>query len=420
MKAPNRGSMPVMDLSGNPVAYLTSFAISRRNLLDCAAAKCCLETKSFRTTQIDLQWFAAEDEGRTEEPSEYKLRKAREEGRVAKSQELVAALGLLFPALAILFLAPYILRTCVEMLRFFFLRVNELDAVTDMLAAGIFFGYFARLALPIALTAFAAAVFSNVVQTGFLFTVKPLAPNFSKIVPRFGRYFQRTLFSMEGLFNFAKSIVKMAIIGVVAFLLIRSRIKELANLQRAGLWLGFTLVAGTAIRMLIISALLLLLLSIPDFMFQRWQHRESLKMTIPEVKEERKMYEGDPHVRARIRRRMREFMSRNMAANVARADVVITNPTHFAVALEYDAATMARSGPMLTAKGADEIAFRIREIAGDGGVPLVENKPLARALYAEVEVGDFIPEQYLEAVAIVLAQVMRLNEDRRRLEGMRA
>jgi flagellar biosynthetic protein FlhB len=369
---------------------------------------------------MDLQWFAAEDEGRTEEPSEYKLRKAREEGRVAKSQELVAALGLLFPALAILFLAPYILRTCVEMLRFYFLRINEIDVITDRLAAGVFFSYFVRLALPIVLTAFAAAIFSNIVQTGLLFTAKPLMPDFSKIVPRFGRYFQRTLFSMEGLFNFAKSIVKMAIIGIVAFFLIRSRIKELANLQTAGLWAGFTLVAGTAIRMLIISALFLLLLSIPDFMFQRWQHRESLKMTISEVKEERKMYEGDPHVRARIRRRMREFMSRNMAANVARADVVITNPTHFAVALEYDSLTMARSGPMLTAKGADELAFRIREIARDNEVPLVENKPLARALHAEVEVGDFIPEQYLEAVAVVLAQVMRLNEDRRRLEGMRA
>jgi flagellar biosynthetic protein FlhB len=368
--------------------------------------------------KMDLQWFAAEDEGRTEEASEYKIRKAREEGRVAKSQELIGALGLLFPALTILFLAPYILRSCVEMIRFFFLRINELDPVRDRLVAGVFFSYLARLALPVAIVAFVTAIFSNIIQTGPLFTTKPLAPNFSKIVPRFGRYFQKTLFSMEGLFNFIKSVVKMGIIGITAFILIRSRIRELANLQTAGLWLGLTAVAGIAIRMLIISALLLLLLSIPDILFQRWQYRESLKMTREEVKEERKMYEGDPQIRARIQRRMREFMSRNMAVNVSRADVVITNPTHFAVALEYDGDTM--SAPQLTAKGADDLAFRIREIAKENEVPLVENKALARALYAEVEVGRSVPVMYWEAIANILARVRSIDAKRRRADGIGA
>jgi flagellar biosynthetic protein FlhB len=367
---------------------------------------------------MDLQWFAAEDEGRTEEPSEYKIRKAREEGRVAKSQELIAALGLLFPALAILFLAGYMLRTCVELLRFFFLRIGELDPVKDRIVAGVFFSYFVRLALPIALTAFAAALFSNMIQTGLLFSVKPITPDFSKIIPHFGRYFQRTLFSMEGLFNFAKSIVKMAIIGITAFLLIYSNLGQLRSLQTAGLWLGFTTIAGIAVRMLIISALLMLLLSIPDFFFQRWQFRESLKMTREEVKEERKMYEGDPQIRARIRHRMREFMTRNMAVNVARADVVITNPTHYAIALEYDGDTMP--APQLTAKGADEMAFKIREIARENDVPLVENKPLARALYAEVEIGQTVPIMYWEAIASVLARVRRLNEERRNADGIGA
>jgi flagellar biosynthetic protein FlhB len=304
------------------------------------------------------------------------------------------------------------------MIRFFFLRINELDPVRDRLVAGVFFSYFARLALPIALVAFAAAIFSNLVQTGPLFTTKPLAPNFSKIVPRFGRYFQRTLFSVEGLFNFVKSVIKMGIIGITAFILIRSRIHELANLQTAGLWLGLTTVAGIAIRMLIISALLLLLLSIPDILFQRWQYRESLKMTREEVKEERKMYEGDPQIRARIQRRMREFMSRNMAVNVAKADVVITNPTHFAVALEYDGDTM--NAPQLTAKGADDLAFRIREIAKENDVPLVENKALARALYAEVDVGRSVPMMYWEAIAVILARVRRVDAERRRADGLGA
>jgi flagellar biosynthetic protein FlhB len=367
---------------------------------------------------MDLQWFAAEDEGRTEDPTEYKIRQAREEGRVAKSQELIAALMLLFPALTILFLARYILRTCEEMIRFFFLRINELDPLHDRIVAGVFFSYFVKLALPIAAAAVVAALFSNMVQVGFLFTTKPLVPNFSKIVPRFGRYFQRTLFSMEGLFNFAKSIIKMAIIGIVAYVLIRSNIHVLANLETAGIWLGLTTVSSLAIRLLIISALVLLLLSIPDMLFQRWQYRESLKMTRQEVKEERKMYEGDPHIRARIQRRMREFMSRNMAVNVAKADVVITNPTHFAVALEYDEYTMA--APVLTAKGADEMAFKIRGIARDNEIPLVENKPLARALYAEVDVGQIVPVMYYQAIAQILARIRQLDEERRRVDGMRA
>jgi flagellar biosynthetic protein FlhB len=170
--------------------------------------------------------------------------------------------------------------------------------------------------------------------------------------------------------------------------------------------------------MLIISALLLLLLSIPDILFQRWQYRESLKMTREEVKEERKMYEGDPQIRARIQRRMREFMSRNMALNVAKADVVITNPTHFAVALEYDGDTM--NAPLLTAKGADELAFRIREIAKENGVPLIENKALARALYAEVDVGRSVPVMYWEVIAGILARIRRIDAERRRADGLGA
>jgi flagellar biosynthetic protein FlhB len=365
---------------------------------------------------IDLQWFAAEDEGRTEEPTEHKIRKAREEGRVAKSQELIAALGLLIPAMTILFMARYILRTCVEMTRFYLTRINEFS-VTDGIAAGVFFTYFVKLTLPIVISAVAAAVFSNVVQVGFLFTSKPLAPDFSRIVPRLGNYFQKTLFSMEGIFNLGKYIIKMVIIGVTAYFLIRSNLNKLTNLETAGLWRGFTFVSSLAIQLVIISAILLLLLSIPDMLFQRWKFRESLKMTRQEVKEERKMYEGDPMIKARIQRRMREFMSRNMAANVAKADVVITNPTHFSIALEYDETMYA---PLLTAKGADEMAFRIRSIARENEIPIVENKPLARALYNEVDIGQMVPEVYWQIVSEILARVRLLEEERRNVDGLRA
>ncbi|MDR2096497.1 MAG: flagellar biosynthesis protein FlhB [Treponema sp.] len=365
------------------------------------------------TLILDLQWFAAEDEGRTEEPTEFTYQKAREEGRLAKSQELIGALVLLLPALAILFLAPSMLRTSVEMLRLFLTRAAEIDTVKDRLAAGLSFLYFIRLALPIVVIAMFAGILANLIQTGFLFTTKPLVPDFSRIIPHIGRYFQRTLFSAAGIFNFFKSIVKMAIIGGVAFLLIRLDIEKLANLQKADLWLGITTIASLASRMLIISALLLLVLSIPDYMFQRWQFRESLKMTIQQAKEERKQYEGDPYVRSRLRQRMRDILTRDMLRKVIpRADVVITNPTHYAVALEYHIGQW--EAPVVTAKGEDNLALMIKRVAAQHEVPIVENKILARSLYAEAEIGDYIPEAYYKVVASILSTVMNINEERRK------
>ena len=362
---------------------------------------------------IPLQWFSddAEEEGRTEQPTEHKIRRLREEGQVPKSQELVGAITLFLPALLLLFLAPYMLRTCVEMFRFFFLRAAELDPTKDAIIVGVFFNYLLRLALPILIVAVFAAIFSNVVQVGIMFATKPIVPDFSKVLPRFGQFFKR-IFSIDGLFNFAKSIVKMLIIGGVAYFLIMSDINKLVNLQKAGLWLGLTTVASLAIRMLLISALLLLILSIPDLLFQRWRFKERNKMSRQEMKEEMKMYEGDPQVRNRIRSRFRELLKQNIAAAVPRADVVITNPTHYAVALEYQKDTMP--GPMVIAKGADEMAARIRNIARDNGVPLVENKPVAQALYRETEVGDYIPEAYYSVVATIFRKVMEINDMRRK------
>ncbi|MCL2319703.1 MAG: flagellar biosynthesis protein FlhB [Treponema sp.] len=357
---------------------------------------------------MDLQWFAAEDEGRTFEPTEVTYRKAREEGRVAKSQELIAALGLLLPALTIIFLAPLMLRTCVEMLRFFFTRVNELDPLKDRLTAGLFISYFVRLVWPILTVAMVTALFSNLIQVGFLFTTKPLTPDFTKILPRFGRYFQRTLFSVEGLFNFFKSIVKMAIIGIVAYMIIKSRYKELANLQTAGLWAGVTLVASLTRQMLIIVALLLLALSIPDYLFQRWQFRQSLKMTREAAKEEIKQDEGDQEMRRRLRNRYREMLSRNMLNAVPSADVVITNPTHYSVALEYDSGKM--DAPTVVAKGEDDLALRIREVAKENGVPVVPHPPLTRTLYNETEVGDQIPIRYWNVVALVVGKFFSFEQ----------
>ncbi len=362
---------------------------------------------------IDLQWFAAEDEGRTEDPTEYKIKKAREEGRVAKSQELVGAIGLLMPALLLLFLAPYMLDSCLEMINFFLTRAVSTSLLETRSIFLISLRYLARIVSPLLAVALVAGLFSNLVQTGLLFSLKPLEPKVSKILPNFGQYFKRTIFSLEGLFNLAKSIIKILIIGTVAFITIRGSIEKLARLNTLGIYAALSFLGSLAVRLILMAAVLLVVLSIPDIFFQRWHFKESLKMTREEIKEERKMYEGDPLVKSRLRQRMRELLSQNMVVNVPQADVVITNPTHYAVALEWDRSTMP--APTLTAKGVNEVAERIKAIAREAEVPIVENKPLARTLYAELEIGDTIPEQYYQVIAMVLAQVSALNKARGRV-----
>ena len=358
---------------------------------------------------MDLQWFAAEDEGRTFEPTDVTYRRAREEGRVAKSQELISALGLLLPAVAIILLAPWMLKICAEMLRFFFTRVNELDPLTDRLTAGIFMSYFARLALPLLSIAIVTALFSNLIQVGFLFTTKPLEPDFTRVLPKFGRYFQR-IFSGEGLWNLLKSIIKMGVIGAVAYITVSSKFNELANLQTTRLWTAITLVASLAAQLLIVTGLLLLFLSVPDLIFQRWQFRESLKMTREAAKEEIKQDEGDQEMRRRLRSRYRDLMSRSMLSAVPNADVVITNPTHYSVALIYVLNQM--EGPQVIAKGEDDLAFRIREVAEANGIPVYSNPPLARAIYGTTDLGEQIPSWCFNAVAVILRRFYTFEQMR--------
>lgn len=363
---------------------------------------------------VHLQWFAAEDEGRTEEPSEYKIRKAREEGRVAKSQELNGAIGLLIPAAVLVVLSPWMLGTLREMMLYYFGIATKTDVTTDGgVVVGSFFSYFIRLALPLGIAGMVSGIASNLLQVGFLFSVKPITPDFSKIVPRFGKWLTRSLFSAEGLFNLAKTVAKVAIVAVVAWMTISSELGKLLSSITTSFWEAVSFVAGLTMRLVLEVAVLLLLLSVPDFMFQRRQYRESLKMSKEEVKEERKMMEGDPLVKNRLRQRMQELLAKNMAANVPKADVVIANPTHYAVALEWNREAMA--APVVTAKGVDEVALRIRRIAEENEVPVVENRPLARALYADVEIGDPIPEKYYQAIAAVLASVYQASGEASRL-----
>ena len=356
---------------------------------------------------MHLQWFAAEDEGRTEEPTEHKIRKSREEGKVAKSQDVTQAIVLIFTATTLAIIAGYLFREMGSMVSYYFSNLTVIDVTETGLIAATFLRFFVRLTLPIAIVAFVAAILGNILQVGLLFTVKPITPDFKKIQPNISRFVQRSFLSSEALFNLAKALGKVLIVAAIAFVNINSRIDQIANL----LWVPFLqsvgFIARTGVSILLQVAVIFLVLSIFDYFFQRKQHRESLKMTRQEVKEERKTYEGDPLVKSRLRQRMQEVLSRNMVRQVPEADVVVTNPTHFAVAMEYKRELM--QAPVVTAKGQDLVAQRIREIAVEAGVPIIENKPLARALYSEVDIGDEIPQKFYEAAVAVLKQVYMMK-----------
>lgn len=356
---------------------------------------------------IDLQWFAAEDEGRTEEPTEYKIRKAREEGKVAKSTEFTSSLVLLFPIIGMGILASYFFTNMLDMLTFFLNMSTEMDITRESRVFSIFMRYFIKITLPILAIAFLAAVIGNVFQVGFLFTVKPVVPDLKRIVPRFGKFFKRAFFSGEAFFNLTKSVLKIVVIGIIAYINIRNELETISHFVHTSFWFSLSALATIGFRIMVEAAVAMLVLSIFDYIFQRRQYRESLKMTRQELKEERKMHEGDPLIQSRLRERMRELLSQNMLRNVPRADVVITNPTHYAVAMEWKRETMV--APMVIAKGADHVAHRMKEIAEEHNIPIIENKPLARVLHSEVDIGDIIPEKYWEAMAIVLAEVYRMT-----------
>ena len=355
---------------------------------------------------MHLQWFAAEDEGRTEDPTERKIRKAREEGKVAKSGDVTSALVMLFGLVALMAMSGNIIRIAMDMLRYF-ISIAVAESQNSAVALTAVGNYLLRLIMPVMAVCFLAAFLGNVAQVGFLFSTKPITPDFSKIALNFGKWAKKSFYSAEAMFNLFKSIAKVAIIAILAYVNIRAEIPQLANAVKLTPYKSMTLVGGIALRLMIETAILLLAFALPDYFFQRHQHRESLKMSKHEIKEEFKETEGDPLIKSRLRQRMQEVLASSMARQVPEADVVITNPTHFAVALKWDSQVM--HAPKVIAKGQDNLALRIKEIARENDVPMVENRPLARALHDNVELGDEIPEDYWDVVSVVLAEVFRLN-----------
>ncbi|MCK5201318.1 MAG: flagellar type III secretion system protein FlhB, partial [Spirochaetales bacterium] len=236
---------------------------------------------------------------------------------------------------------------------------------------------------------------------------KPITPDLNKITPNFVKFVQKSFLSTEALFNLGKSLFKVAIISLIAYINISRELEHIMGFLSATFAYSFQAIAVISFKILIEAALAMLLLAIPDYFFQKKQHTESLKMTKQEVKEERKTTEGDPLVRNRLRERMREIMTQNMLQKVPEADVIITNPTHFAIGMEWSRESM--TAPVVIAKGQDNMAQRIKSIARDNDVPIIENKPLARGLYAEVEIGEIIPEKYYQVMAVVFAEVYQMD-----------
>lgn len=344
---------------------------------------------------------------KTEPATPRKREEAREEGKVAKSTDVGSALVLVVVLLVAKASGPYYLGTLSRILReaFSTLHTRELtvDAIPSLAGSCAFsVGY---LCLPIALGAASIGLAANVMQVGFRITTKPLAPNLNKLDPLKGIV---RLVSVRSLVEITKAIAKITVVGYVVYAFLKKEypaLIDLAGLPTPAVGLA---VADLCFRLLGRACAAMLVIAILDYLYQRFYLEQTLRMTKQEVKEEFKRSEGDPHVKGRMRQRQREISRRRMVQEVARADAVVTNPTHYAVAIKYDVEKMA--APMVVAKGQRLLAQRIRAIAEASGVPIVENPPVARLLYKTVEIGQQVPEELYQAVAEILAYVYRLNE----------
>jgi flagellar biosynthetic protein FlhB len=346
------------------------------------------------------------DEDKTEEPSAQRLEDFRKEGQVAQSKELTSLLVLLATLAVMYGFGPRLVGDFMDFMRRIFVEAAVTDFTSER--AGMLLLLCLKqagaLVLPVAAAGFFAGVLGSVLQFGFLFTWTPLEPQADRINPISG--FQR-IFSLASLMEGFKSLLKLVAVVTVTYLLLKSEIvgsASMADMDSAQFVSymsssAFRLVGGVCIGLFVVAA--------TDFAYQKFRYRKSLMMTKQEVKQEHKQREGDPLLKARIRSIQRESARKRMMQEVAKADVVVTNPTHFAVALRYDGEKMA--APRVVAKGKDLVAQRIKEVARKNGVPLVENVPLARALHKSVKVGGTVPRALYRAVAEVLAYVYRLK-----------
>ena len=343
---------------------------------------------------------------KTEEATPKRREEARNKGQVARSSELSSVAILMSGVLALGGLGSYMY----SKLSFFMVDVLS-NAVfielTPINVAGVletWFNHYVLIIGPLIVLLVLAALLVNYAQVGILFTADPLIPKANRISPLSGI---KRIFSSKGLVELLKGLFKIAAVAIMTYFTVKAELKSVVSYMDLGVGQIFLSSGNLILTLFFRIVLLLLIMALLDYVFQRWDYEKNLRMTRQQIKEEFKQQEGDPLVSARVRNLQREMSRKRMMDDVAKADVIITNPTHVAVALKYDIENM--QAPLVLAKGQRLVAERIKDLGRQVGIPLVENKPLARALFKAVHIGDEIPEDLFKAVAQVLAFVFQLK-----------
>ena len=359
---------------------------------------------------LNLQFFAKDGPGgeKTEEPTAKKLEDARKEGQVAKSKEIANGLGLLALFLLLKIMVGSIGTSFLESFSMVYNRIPvicKLNGGTSPMGdiSVLLRTVMLRLLiilLPVLLIGFAVAFVSDLFQVKWRPTSKPLQPKFSKLNPLNGI---KKIFSAQSLVELVKSVAKILLIALVTYSYIKNKGGLLYALYDMSMMQAVNLIGETVIELGIRISAIYMIIAGADFMYQKYKFKNDMKMTKQEVKEEYKNAEGDPEIKGKIKARMREASQRRMMQAIPKADVVITNPTHYAVAIMYD--TEVAPAPIVVAKGSDYLAQKIKQIARENNVEIVEDKPLARMLFANVDVDKQIPPELYQAVAEILAMV---------------
>ncbi len=361
-----------------------------------------MATTPFRY-KLNLQLFAGE---KTEKATPKKRADARKKGQVAKSNDLPGALILLFCFMTLLMFGGFLKDkifllmqgTLKDYLNTEISMSNVMPLMTDLMAQILI------MLAPIFAVTILIGILANYMQVGFLITGEAFKVKFSKLNPIEGA---KRMFSLKALVEFGKTMLKLSLIGYLVYSSLWGEKESLINLARMPLTDVLAYVARLTVMMGIKIGVALVILSLFDYMYQKYEHEKNLRMSKQDIKDEYKKSEGDPLIKGKIKEKQRRMALARMMQDVPKADVIITNPTHFAVAIQYDNGKM--DAPRVLAKGTDFVALKIKEIAKENGVITMENRPLARALYDQVEIGQAIPADLFQAVAEVLAYVYRLK-----------
>ncbi len=345
---------------------------------------------------------------KTEKATPKRRQDERKKGNVFQSREIGVVFSLLVSFYGLKLLAPYILRALEWSIRNYFYQAATVDEIITSDAIRYFIqgcGVFAVAAMPLLLVCGAVSVIAPLAQTRGLFTMKSAAPKFSRLNPIEGI---KKMFSMRGVVELLKSLAKIIVLGYIIWLQFRDEFWAFPRLMDMEPLQGMAFTANIVLEIAKSAAIVMVFVAAADYFYQWWDYEKNLRMSKQELKEEYKQTEGDPQVKGKIRERQQAQARQRMMQKVPGADVVIRNPTHFAVALKYD--PQRSSAPVVVAKGADSLALRIVAVAQENGVFITENKPLARGLYEAVDLDREIPDRFYQPVAEVLAFVYSLKK----------